>query len=110
MNTKSRDIDKERVVLVGCETKDIDDEIFRYSMEELESLTKTAQGEVVFTLTQKRSHIDPATYIGRGKMAELASILSEVKADVIIFNDELTASQVRNLLKAIGNEEVRIID
>lgn len=106
----TKENEKERVILVGCQTKDMSDELFQYSMDELASLTKTAQGEVVLTLTQKRDQIERATYIGRGKIAELATLISEIEVDVIIFNDELTASQVRNLMKSIGNDEIRIID
>lgn len=100
---------KEQVLLVGCQTDEVSDEQFFYSMEELASLVITAKGEVVGTVTQKRKKIEPATYIGRGKIGEVAAALEETEADVIIFNDELTASQVRNLAKYFG-EDVRIID
>ena len=88
---------EERVLLVGCQTRSTSDEHFYYSMMELESLTSTAKGKVISTLTQKRSAIDPATYIGRGKVQEIVNLLEEKEIDLIIFNDELTASQVRNL-------------
>lgn len=86
----------EKVILVGCQTNE-DDTNFSYSMEELESLTETAKGKVFATLTQKRDRIHSATYIGKGKVEELVNLQSELEADIIIFNDELSPSQVRNL-------------
>mgnify|MGYP001203678983 FL=1 len=88
---------RERVLLVGCQTADTDDRSFALSMEELAQLVKTAGGTVVHTVTQKRFKIEPATYIGAGKIAEIASIIEEKAVDTLIFNDELTASQARNI-------------
>lgn len=96
----------EHVILVGCQTTE-DDLRFSYSMEELESLTETAKGKVVATLTQKRERIHPATYIGKGKVFELKALQEELSADLIIFNDELSPSQVRNLNNQIN---AKIID
>jgi GTPase len=98
--------EKERVVLVGCQTSD-DEQGFQYSMDELSSLTKTAHGEVLAFLTQKRERPDHSTYIGKGKVQELKMLVEEVEATVVIFNDELSPSQVRNLASEI---EARIID
>ncbi|MFC0416331.1 GTPase HflX [Cytobacillus solani] len=96
----------EKVILVGCQTNE-DDQRFGYSMDELGSLTETAKGKVVSTVTQKRERIHPATYIGKGKVAELTALQEELEADLIIFNDELSPSQVRNLSRDF---EARIID
>ncbi|WP_170885620.1 GTPase HflX [Bacillus alkalicellulosilyticus] len=98
---------KERVILVGCHTLKRDEETFDYSMEELASLTETAEGQVVGTITQKRDKLDSATYIGKGKVEEVVNLVEETEADIVIFNDELTASQVRNLSEYI---DARIID
>ncbi|MCK0470845.1 GTPase HflX [Halalkalibacter sp. APA_J-10(15)] len=86
----------EQVVLIGCQL-DSDDERFDYSMSELKSLVKTAQGTVVATVTQKRQKVDPSTYIGRGKIEELVAFLEDTDVDLIVFNDELTPSQIRNV-------------
>lgn len=96
----------EKVILVGCQTIE-DDERFHYSMEELASLTETAKGTVQATLSQKRDRIHPSTYIGKGKVEELRALEEETEANIIIFNDELSPSQVRNLSKDIS---ARIID
>ncbi|WP_100373116.1 GTPase HflX [Bacillus sp. FJAT-45037] len=86
----------ERVVLVGCQVNRTDEE-FLQSMQELMSLVKTAKGEVVGTITQKREKVESATYIGRGKVEELALLIEEQEPDIVIFNDELQPSQMRNL-------------
>ncbi|RBP95359.1 GTP-binding protein HflX [Cytobacillus firmus] len=98
--------DYEKVILVGCHT-DEDDQRFEYSMEELESLTETANGKVLSSITQKRERVHPSTYIGKGKVEELAALQEEMEADIIIFNDELSPSQVRNLSADL---DARIID
>ncbi|WP_338469436.1 GTPase HflX [Niallia sp. XMNu-256] len=98
--------EREKVILVGCQTTE-DDLPFQYSMEELASLTKTANGEVLTTLTQKRERVDKATYIGKGKVEELVALVNELEAKLVIFNDELSPSQVRNLAAQV---EARIID
>ncbi|WP_307340134.1 GTPase HflX [Metabacillus malikii] len=98
---------KEKVILVGCQFQTDIDEQFYYSMDELASLTKTANGEVVMTLTQKRDRPHPATYIGKGKVDELLSLTEQFEPDIIIFNDELSPSQMRNLSSTL---DVRIID
>jgi len=98
---------KERVILVGCQLPYMGDEQFYYSLEELSSLTETANGEAVMTVTQKRDRLDSATYIGKGKVDELKALEEELEADVIIFNGELTPSQLRNLSNMLNS---KIID
>lgn len=98
--------EKDRVILVGCQTNE-DDQPFQYSMEELSSLTNTANGQVLAVITQKRDRADHSTYIGRGKVEELKALVEELEAGVVIFNDELSPSQVRNLAAQI---DARIID
>ncbi|EAR63439.1 GTP-binding protein protease modulator [Bacillus sp. NRRL B-14911] len=96
----------ERVILVGCQTGE-DDRHFQYSMEELASLTETANGKVLAELSQKRERIHPSTYIGKGKVEELKMLEEELGADLIIFNDELSPSQVRNVSNEVNS---RVID
>jgi GTP-binding protein HflX len=97
----------EKAILVGCQTNDMDELRFHYSMEELVSLTETAQGEVLVSVVQKRERIHPATYLGKGKVEELTALVEELEADIVIFNDELSPSQKRNLGSEIN---ARIID
>lgn len=97
----------EKAILVGCQTKEDDDLRFHYSMDELVALTETAQGEVLMSVVQKRDRLHPLTYIGKGKIEELNALVEELEADVVIFNDELSPSQKRNLSTDI---KARIID
>jgi GTPase len=93
LGVRARVFGTERAVLVGIE----DGEQEEASFGELESLADTAGIEVLGTVVQRRSRPHPATYIGRGKVDELGSAVSELDADVVIFNEELTPAQARNL-------------
>ena len=103
---QNQNAEKEKAILIGCQTIE-DEDRFQYSMEELASLTDTANGEVFITVTQKRERIHPATYIGKGKVEELTTLEDEFEPDLFIFNDELSPSQIRNLSKML---EARVID
>ncbi len=98
--------EKEIAIVVGCQLHD-DDIRFQYSMEELISLAQTANAEVCMELTQKRARIHPRSYIGKGKVEELELLAEEFSPDLIIFNDELSPSQIRNLSSVF---EARVID
>ncbi|WP_018660238.1 GTPase HflX [Heyndrickxia acidiproducens] len=97
---------KEKAILVGCEIGD-DHSRFVYSMEELQALTETARGEAVMQVVQKRDRVDASTYIGKGKIEELKALEAELEADLIIFNDELSPSQLRNLSRHLNS---RVLD
>ncbi|WP_377889159.1 GTPase HflX [Alkalihalobacillus sp. R86527] len=97
----------EPAILIGCQLSDQTDEQFAYSLDELAALTETAGGVVVETLSQKRERIHPATYIGKGKVEELSLMIEEHEAGVIIFNSELSPSQLRNLSEQL---EAKVID
>ena len=97
----------ERAVLVGLETAapsawNIDD-----SIGELAHLTETAGAAVVATVIQKKGKPDPAYYVGEGKAREIEMVRSATEANLVIFDDELTPAQQRNLEEII---EGRIID
>jgi GTP-binding protein HflX len=76
-------------------------------LDELRGLAVTAGAMVVGGLTQKRNDIIPGTYIGKGKLAELTEQVKSADADVIIFDNDLSPAQVRNLEKATG---AKVID
>ncbi|RSK49177.1 GTPase HflX [Bacillus canaveralius] len=97
----------EKVILLGCQTGDNDDLRFQYSMDELAALTETAKGRVLVSVVQKRERIHPSTYIGKGKIEELKALEKEFEADIIICNDELSPSQLRNLSAQL---DARVID
>jgi len=75
-------------------------------LEELSRLAKTAGANVIHTLIQKRSHIDPLYYVGKGKAHELQNLAVEMDADVLICDDNLTPAQVKNLEKVIGKKVI----
>ena len=89
----------EKAILVGSDTRE--------SLEELEELTKACDIPVLTKVYQGRNKIDPAFYIGRGKVLEIAHLRQTERANVVIFDDELSGSQVRNLENAIG---AKVID
>jgi GTP-binding protein HflX len=76
-------------------------------LEELRGLTTTAGATVVGNLLQKRHSIIPATYIGKGKVDELTEQVAAADADVVIFDNDLSPAQVRNLEKATG---IKVLD
>ncbi len=98
---------KERVLLAGVIRGKTDGEEARESIEELGSLTETAGGEVVSSVLQERQRIDPATFIGKGKAEEIAALCSEEDIDLVVFDDDLSPAQARNLEKITGR---RVID
>ena len=95
----------ERAVLVGHAARE--GRAFERSMEELSRLADTAGARPAATLRQRRGSVNAAHYIGRGKMDELRDVAGGVNADVAIFNDDLSPSQVRNLEKALG---IKVVD
>lgn len=88
---------QETAILVGCLLDNRDVERMRLSMEELHELADTAGVEVLDVITQNRDRVDSAWYLGSGKIEEIAHRAQELDVDVIIFNDELSPSQTRNL-------------
>lgn len=86
---------KERVILVGVSEQDGDDE--EDSLAELAELVKTAGASVAGTLIQKRELIHPGTYVGTGKVAEIAELLEHTGATGIVCDDELSPAQLKNL-------------
>ncbi|CUM34454.1 GTPase HflX [Listeria monocytogenes] len=100
-------MEREKIILVGVILPNKTEEAFWNSMNELHSLAKTANGEVVDELIQKLERVNQASFIGSGKLEELAALVEMHEADVVIFNSELSATQVRNISKAV---EARIID
>ncbi|SDK59396.1 GTPase HflX [Natronincola ferrireducens] len=92
-----------RAVLVGMNiTRKAENEMLDESMEELEELAKAAGAEVVATTVQNKQAIHPAHYIGKGKVEEIAEICRNHDVNVVIFNDELSGAQIRNLETMIG--------
>ncbi len=97
---------REKALLVGAI---LDDDSKRNDtpFEELERLVRTAGADIRGRILQRRGHPDPATYVGSGKVREIAQQAVALGCDLVIFDNELTAGQVRNLEKAL---EKKVID
>lgn len=85
----------QRAILVGVDLNN--DKNFDYSVEELKNLAEACSVQVVGVLTQKLERVNPACYIGTGKVDEVALLVEQHDANLVIFNDELSPSQIRNL-------------
>ncbi len=100
--------EKEKAFLVGVDSKaSADSWSIDSSLEELSYLAKTAGAEVVGRLTQKLKKPSPTYYLGRGKLEELIKLRENCPYNVVIFNDELSPRQQRNLEEAL---KVKVID
>jgi len=95
----------ERAVLVAAGPR-ISEET-EASLEELALLADTAGAEAVSTVVQQRSRLDPATLVGKGKLSELRAEVAAAGADLVIFDNELSPAQERNLSRAL---QVRVLD
>ncbi|MFW6348640.1 MAG: GTPase HflX [Cyclonatronaceae bacterium] len=97
----------EKAILVGLygqETHHI--KALEY-IDELEMLVKTAGGKAAKKVLQNRDTPDPITYIGKGKLQELTSLAEEHKADMLVFDDDLSPTQARNVQKATN---IKVLD
>ena len=97
----------EKAVLVGLVTQKQDEEKLKEYMDELEFLAFTAGATVEERFVQKLTTPDPKTFVGSGKAQEIKEYIKENDINTIIFDDELSPSQLKNLEKEI---EVKILD
>ena len=96
---------EEKVILVGVSEQDGDDAVD--SLSELAELVKTAGATVVGTLIQKREKIHPGTYVGTGKVLEIAMLAEDTGATGIVCDDELSPAQLKNLEELL---QMKIMD
>jgi GTPase len=99
--------ERERAILVGVSLQAASRERTREYLQELALLADSAGAEVVVQIIQERHSIDAAFYIGKGKAEEIAFLVEERHATLVIFDDDLSAVQVRNLQKMF---KVKILD
>lgn len=85
-----------RAVLVGVNINKTERE-FEFSIQELEGLVEAAEGKVLGKVYQKRQSPDPAYYIGKGKVQEIAKLVNGINADTVVFNVNLSPVQISNL-------------
>jgi GTP-binding protein HflX len=101
-------INFEKTAIVGIVTQNQSEEKLREYLDELEFLTFTAGGQVVKRFSQKMERPNPKTFVGTGKIEEIHQYVKENEISTLIFDDELTPSQQKNISKVI--EECKILD
>jgi len=101
-----------KAVLVSAIFRNDDKNDAEISLDELERLLETAGGECVVRMTQIKTAPDPGTYIGSGKIKELSELCMNNEAELVVFDAELSPSQIRNIEKEVNTEEsdIRVID
>lgn len=104
MMTAENKIEISKVILAGVDLSEND---FEDSFAELQELAKTAGGDILASVTQKRHSIDKNYIFGAGKLAEIKELISNKSADLVIFNNNLSPSQITNLEKVL---DCRVID
>ena len=98
----------ERAVLVGLATREQPRELLAEYLDELEFLARTANAETIRSFTQSLDHPDVRTFVGKGKLEEITTYIEEHDIDLLIFDDELSPSQLRNLGEALP--ETKVLD
>lgn len=104
MMTAENKIEISKVILAGVDLSEND---FEDSFAELQELAKTAGGDILASVKQKRHSIDKNYIFGAGKLAEIKELISNKSADLVIFNNNLSPSQITNLEKVL---DCRVID
>lgn len=98
---------RERCIIVGVSTRSVGRDETEEYLDELVLLADTAGAEVVARMSQDRDRIDSATFIGKGKVEEIRKLIIEQVIPLVIFDDDLTAVQVRNLERML---ECKVLD
>ena len=101
-------INNEEAILVGIIQNQIKEDLIKEHLDELELLAETAGAKVIGRVTQKISKINPATFLGKGKATQLITQAKEIKAKIIIFDQELTPAQIKNYHKL--TKKIKVID
>lgn len=100
-------INFEKTIIVGIITQNQDEDKLKEYLDELEFLTFTAGGEVVKRFSQKMEKPNPKTFVGTGKLEEIANYIKENDVSTIIFDDELSPSQQKNISKIFN---IKVLD
>ena len=97
---------RERILLVGVVFPGLTNEMVEDELDELALLVDSAGADVVARVVQRRDAPDPATFVGRGKAEEIAELSRSLDVDTVVFDDELTPAQHRNLEKLFGRTAI----
>lgn len=99
---------QETCVLVGLITREQKREHTEEYLDELEFLARTANAECIGRFTQSLDHPDVKTFVGKGKMEEISEFCKQNKVDIVIFDDELSPTQLRNIEREL--KEIKVLD
>ncbi len=108
MTIKRKSDKKERALLVGVIYRNNTEDVVFEHLAELSLLADTAGAEIIETVTQKIQKINPAFYIGKGKAEQIIRQSKELNIDVIIFDDDLSPTQIKNYQKI--SEKIKVLD
>lgn len=100
----------EKAVLVGLVTSGQPESRLREYLDELEFLVMTAGGQTVKRFVQKVDRPNTATFVGKGKAEEIREYVKAAEVDMVVFDDELTPTQVKNLERMFEGAEVKVLD
>ena len=100
---------REKAFLVGTVLRGTTLSQVEEQLEELKSMADTAGADTLSISTQNRNKPDPATFIGKGKVERIINQSKELECNIIIFNDDVSPTQIKNLQKAAG-DEIKVID
>ena len=103
----SQALGQERAVLVGLVTEDQNEDQAKEYLEELDFLAHTAGAKAIKHFTQRLPFANPKTFIGRGKLLEVKTFIKSHEISLVIFDDELGSSQIRNIEKEL---DCKILD
>jgi len=101
------ELPRERAICVAVVPKGTDPEIVSEHLDELELLLDTAGADVVMRMYQERAKPDVSTAIGKGKVEELLALVEDTKVQMVVFDDDLTPTQLKNLEEALN---VKVLD
>jgi len=105
---------KERAILVGVITPQQPENQTTEYLDELEFLSETAGAKVCTRFMQRLAHPDPRTYVGSGKLREMVDYANQEGLDLVVFDDELSAAQLRNIEKAFNPDpleaSIKVLD
>ncbi len=110
MNSFENKQEPERLILIGVcvnNGRNLSETETKESLDELEELIKTAGGMVIHKVIQSREKIHPSTYIGKGKIAEVAELAAELGATGVVCDDELSPAQLSNLQQEL---DIKVMD
>jgi GTPase len=102
-----RDHEREKAITVAIVRKGTDPEIVSEHLDELELLLDTAGADVVFSVYQERDRPEVGTAVGKGKLEEIAALVEEQQVHMVVFDDELSPIQIKNIEEAT---KVKVLD